>query len=421
MFLLRLASKNVFRKFWRSLITATPVLVGVMMTLLGWGLINGVDQAVIIGQIKSDSGHFRILAEDYLATEEDADLDHLVDDPRSVQGMFPAGVGPRLHPRLSFRGELSDGRQALTARGFGIEPTTYFADFALPLESSLAGEGQQPPEASQLDVSLQDLGLEPMWIGASLAADFGVQRGDILTVLARTRYGSYTAEDFMIAGLVRSQNPAIDNLAFFIPLTTAQELLDCDQAVSEVVGLLPSRDNALALPAQMSADLSREGLEIQTWRQRAEPILHINRMRRKFLGVLVAIIILVAATGIANTVVMAAFERIREIGTLRALGLQGFGVVRLFLLEALFIGAAGATAGCGLGVWIAHALRDGIDLTAMSKAGGANMSIRTVLYLEVDPVHVLIAFSIGLGATLLAALYPSIKFSRLAPMEAMRR
>jgi len=416
MFLLHLATKNVFRKFWRSLITATPVLVGVMMTLLGWGLINGIDQAVIIGQIKSDSGHFRILAKGYLATEGEAELDLLVEDPKAVRELFPAGLEPRLHPRLSFRGELSDGRQALMARGIGIEPAAYFADFALPLESP-PGRDQQPSAAA----ARLDSDLEPMWIGAALATDFGVLIGDTLTVLARTRYGSYTAEDFSIAGLVRSQNPAIDNLAFFIPLATAQELLDCDEAASEVVGLLPSRDDALDLATRMGADLAGDGLEIQTWRQRAEPILHINRLRRKFLAVLVAIIILVAATGIANTVVMAAFERIREIGTLRALGLQGLGVVRLFLLEALFIGAAGATAGCGLGVWIIHALGDGIDLSAMSKAGGANISIRTILYLEIDPIHILIAFSIGLGATLLAALYPSIKFSRLSPMEAMRR
>jgi putative ABC transport system permease protein len=416
MFLLRLAIKNVFRKLWRSLITATPVLVGVMMTLLGWGLINGIDQAVMIGQIKSDTGHFRILAKGFLDTEEEAKLDHLVEDPHMARGLFPEGLEPRLHSRLRFRGELSDGRQSLIARGFGIEPKTYFADFALPLEDSRGEVGQQPTLQT-----FEESGLEPMWIGASLAADFGVQTGDILTVLARTRYGSYTAEDFIIAALVRSQNPAIDNLTFFIPLATAQRLLDCDKAASELVGFLPSRDDALDLPMQMGADLTRGGLEIQTWRQRAEPILQINRLRRKFLGVLVAIIILVAATGIANTVVMAAFERIREIGTLRALGLQGSGVVHLFLLEALLIGTAGATAGCGLGILVAHMLRDGIDLSAMSEAGGANISMRTTLYLELDPIHVLIAFSIGLGATLLAALYPSIKFSRLSPMEAMRR
>ena len=407
MFLVHLALKNVFRKTWRSLITATPVLVGVMMTLLGWGLINGIDQAVIIGQIKSDTGHFRIVAEGYLETEEEAEIDHLVEDPRAVEELFPTGLKPRLHPRLSFRGELSDGRNSLYARGIGIEPATYFADFDLPMEGGTPG--------------LDTAGLEPMWIGAGLAEDFAVAPGQTLTVLARTRYGSYTAQDFAVAGLVRSRNPAIDNIAFFIPLSVARELLDCDQAATELVGLLPSRDDALEIPQQMGTQLAAQGLAVETWRERAEPILHINRLRRKFLGVLVAIIILVAATGIANTVVMAAFERIREIGTLRALGLQGTGVVRLFLLEAAFIGVAGAAAGCGLGAWIVRALDDGLDLSALTRAGGANLSMQTVLYFELDPIHLVTAFAIGLGATLLAALYPSIKFSRLSPMEAMRR
>lgn len=406
MFLLRLAVKNVFRKPWRSLITATPVLVGVMMTLLGWGLINGIDQAVILGQIRSDTGHLRVFAEGYLDTEAEAKLDLLVDEPAVVERLLGDGLTPRLHPRLSFRGELSDGRNALVARGLGIEPDTFFTDFDLPLESAYEGE---------------ETGLEPMWIGAGLAADFKVAAGDILTVLARTRYGSYTAEDFHIAGLVRSKNPAIDNAAFLIPLAVAQQLLDCDEAVSEVVAFLPSRAAALNLPPQLEPRLASHGLGLQTWRQRAEPILEVNRLRRKFLAMLVGIIILVAATGIANTVVMAAFERIREIGTLRALGLQGAGVVRLFLLEALMIGVAGATAGCGLGAWIVHLLRDGLDLSAMTQASGANISMSTVLYFALDPAHLLIAFIIGLGATLVAALYPSIKFSRLSPTEAMKR
>ena len=141
MFLLRLATKNVFRKSWRSLITATPVLVGVMMTLVGWGLINGIDQAVIIGQIRSDTGHFRIFADGYLDTEAEAELDHLVEDPLGIRSLFPAEMEPRLHPRLSFRGELSDGRNGLTARGIGIEPETYFADFFLPI----GGADGMPP------------------------------------------------------------------------------------------------------------------------------------------------------------------------------------------------------------------------------------------------------------------------------------
>ncbi len=415
MFLLRLAVKNVLRKAWRSLLTAIPVLVGVMMTILGWSLIDGIDNAVIFGQIKSDSGHFRVMAEGYLETEEEAELDLLIEDPEAAAELFAAAGDEllaaagdlRLHPRLTFSAELSNGRNGLVARGIGIEPEAYFADFSLPFEHELtaAAEGE----------------LGPIWMGATLAADFDVSPGDALTVLVRTRYGSYNAEEYTVRGLIRSQNPAIDNFAFFIPLTTARELLDCESAATEIVGFLPRRSLAVDLPARLGPELGARGLEIQTWRQRAEPLLRVNRIRRKVLGVIVGIIILVAATSIMNTVVMAAFERAREIGALRALGLQIEGVVGLFLGEALIIGLVGAAAGCGLGVAVVHWLRDGIDFSAAAASGGMATSIATVLYLELSSTHVVVAFAIGLGMTLIAALYPSIKFSRLSPVEAMRR
>ncbi len=414
---MRLAIKNVLRKAWRSLITAIPVLVGVMMTILGWSLIDGMDNAVIFGQIKSDSGHFRVMAEGYLETEEEAELDLLIEDPAAAvdllasegDELLDAAGDVRLHPRLTFSAELSDGRNGLVARGIGIEPESYFADFELPFEAEL--EAKDDTES----------GLEAMWMGATLAADFDVTPGDALTVLVRTRHGSYNADEYTVRGLIRSQNPAIDNFAFFIPLATARELLDADAAATEIVGLLPRRSEAVDLPARLGQQLGARGLEIQTWRQRAEPMLRINRIRRKVLGVIVGIIILVAATSIMNTVVMAAFERVREIGALRALGMQIEGVVGLFLAEALIIGMVGAAAGCGLGVAVVHWLRDGIDFSAAAASGGMAMSVSTVLYFELSSTHVVVAFAIGLGMTLIAALYPSIKFSRLAPVEAMRR
>ncbi len=407
MYLLRLAVKNVFRKSWRSLFTAIPVLVGANMIIVGWGVIAGVDNAVIVGQIKSDSGHFRVTAAGYLENEEDADLDLLIDDPDDVRELFAGEDGVRLHPRLAFQGEMSDGRHGLMARGVGVEPESYFADFVLPLENELEeADGR---------------GLEPIWLGAGLAADFGVEPGETLTVLARTRYGSYTADEYIVQGLVRSQNPAVDNLTFFISLAAARILLDCDSAASEVIGFAPSRAAAVGLPSRLGAGIVERGLEIQTWRERAEPILRVNRIRRKALGVFVGIIILVAATSIMNTVVMAAFERIREIGTLRALGLQVEGVVALFLLEAALIGVVGAAAGCATGAGLVQAFSDGLDLSSMTSAGGFTISMSTVLYFELIPVHVVLAFLIGFGTTLAAALYPSIKFSRLPPVEAMRK
>jgi putative ABC transport system permease protein len=408
MYLLRLALKNAMRKPARTLITALSVVVGVMMIVLAWAFIDGLDQSVIRGQIHSDSGHLRIVRAGYLEVEEQGELDLLVDTApgtaHAVQRLLPDA---RLHQRISFTAELSDGRHGLSARGVAVEPESYFADFTLPLESRLEAEDQS--------------GLEPMWLGAELARAFGTRPGEILTVLTRTRHGSYTAEDFLVHGLVRSQNPAIDNMVFFLPLAAARNLLDAPDTATEIVGFLPHQDQAPGAAARLGPELAARGLELQTWLEKAEPLLRINRLRRRIFAIVVGIIVLIAATGIANTVVMSGFERVQEIGTLRALGFQVETVAALLLTEALFVGLLGSAAGAAAGAGVVHALRDGLDFSQFTSEGNYSASIASVIYLVQDWTRLAAAFAVGMTVTVASAVYPALRFSRLSPAEAMRR
>jgi putative ABC transport system permease protein len=129
----------------------------------------------------------------------------------------------------------------------------------------------------------------------------------------------------------------------------------------------------------------------------------------------------VAATSIANTMVMSAFERIREIGTYRALGLQTERVAAMLLVEAAVIGVLGALLGAALGSAAVHGMRNGIDVSAMMASGNITVSMSTMLYVDLSLSRVMSAFFTGLIVAMLAALYPALKFSRLSPMEAMKR
>ena len=408
MVLPRLALKNALRKPGRSALTACSVLVGVTLTLFAWAFVDALDNSVIRGQIRNDSGHFRVAAQGYFDVEDEDESHPMIRDLAAVlDAIHRHEPQARLLPRLSFFAELSNGRDGLPARGLGIEPEATFREMSLPLERRLEG----PPPA----------GLKPMWLGAELGSIFHVTPGDTLTVLARTVQGSYTADDFCVVGLVRTSNPAIDNAAFFVPLDAAQALLDAPGAATEVVGLLPSPGQADPLAEALAPELSAQGLQMQTWRERAEPLLRINRLRRKIFSILIAIVMLIAASGIANTVVMSCFERVHEIGTLRALGFQIEKVVGMLLGEAFVVGLAGAALGAGLGAWVTAHFESGLDITGLTSAGNYSISMSAVIYFALDWSHVAIAFTLGLVVTVVAAVVPAVKFSRLSPQEAMRR
>jgi putative ABC transport system permease protein len=197
--------------------------------------------------------------------------------------------------------------------------------------------------------------------------------------------------------------------------------MDAEGMVSEVVAFLPREGLAMDLQREHQAALESQGLVTQTWKERAAPVLGVNEVRRRSLNMLVLLIFVVAASGIANTLVMSAFERVREIGTLRALGLQTGQVTALLMLEATVIGLMGALVGTLLGSAVVYSMRDGIDVSRMLASGNITVSMSTLLYLELSPGRALSAFLVGLIIAALSSLYPAIKFSRISPMEAMKR
>lgn len=407
MFLLRMAWRNIWRKPARSALTACSVMVGVLMLILMQSFLTGLDRAVIDGQIHGDTGHFRLMPVGYLETEEDLELGlSLQDVPRLLPKLQKILPEARLFPRLSFAAELSDGYEGLRARGMGIEQDSVWQSFRLPLEKEL-GSSPEP-------------GSTPLWLGADLAKTFKILPGKTVTVMARTAAGSYTAQEFLVAGLIRSQNPAIDNMTFFIPLQAAQTLLDMPDSATEIVGLMPRAGQTEGLQKRLKA-AGVHNLECQTWQEKAEPFLRVNRVRRKIFTVILGVALLIAASGIANTVVMSCFERLREIGSLRALGFQVEQLVSLLLLESTGIGMLGSGLGAGLGLLVLHTWRDGLDFSRFAASTGSSFSISTIIYLPLDGQLVLWAALLGVMVTILSSFWPALHFSRGNLLEAMHR
>ncbi len=134
----------------------------------------------------------------------------------------------------------------------------------------------------------------------------------------------------------------------------------------------------------------------------------------------------ISATGIANTVLMATYERVREIGTLQALGMTRRSLIALFVTEGLVLGVLGSALGAGIGAATVHHFSvQGIDLSTLiakaSEHGGyENVSFSTMLYLDWSVTTALFSFAFGLVVALLASLYPAVFASRLSPADSVR-
>lgn len=183
---------------------------------------------------------------------------------------------------------------------------------------------------------------------------------------------------------------------------------------------LRARDAADGFASRLAASLGPQA-KVATWREETADLIRIQNVRRRALDIIMGILMALAAFGIVNTVLMAAYERVREIGTLRALGMTERGVLRLFVLEGLLIGVVGSTLGAAWGsaitlYWSIHP----IDFSKSIEQTGGSYSASALVYTRLSGEVVLWTIALGVLVAALASIYPARVASRMAPADAVR-
>jgi ABC-type lipoprotein release transport system permease subunit len=172
----------------------------------------------------------------------------------------------------------------------------------------------------------------------------------------------------------------------------------------------------MKFPSVTREEWTGQKLDVTTWSEELGFLAYIINGLDFMSGLLISILIVIVVIGIMNTMWIAIRERTREIGTLRAIGMQRFRVLRMFLIEAGLLGFLGTLAGAVGGALIAGALNGaGIALPPALRF----FLISDHLHVAVHFTHVLVAGLVVSTVTMLAAFYPALRASRLQPVTAM--
>ncbi|MCP4804288.1 MAG: ABC transporter permease [Proteobacteria bacterium] len=390
-FIAGLALKNLLRNRRRNAITSVAVVWGVALMILGFGFVDGLDENMVRSQIDTMSGHVIVRPPAYPEVGLSAPVDVL----EAVPDELSSALGGHTHTeRLRFDVRLVAGADAVRAIGIGLAETD---------------EDVFPRDGFHIDGDWSGVVL-----GARLARLLDVQVGTPVALQVRTTGGALNALRFPVSGVLSSGNPAIDNYAVLLPMDTAIDLVQAP-GPSEIALRLPLRSQSDAVAASLPG-----GWQVQTYLQEAEGLLEINEVRRKALAFMVLMIMAIAATGIANTVIMATYERTREIGTLAAMGMTPAQIRVLFLVEGasmgLVAGIVGAVFGGAVNGWFAT---HGIDLTSIAESGTA-VAFDTTLYTAFSWGPLVGGVAFGTGVAALASLYPANWAARLDPAAAVR-
>lgn len=400
--LLSLALRNLTRNLRRTLITSVAVVLGTALLILGQGFVDGLDENVIRAAEEGTTGHVLLRPESWPEDTIGAPLDEARVPPPGL--LERLGSEAAWAPRLWFEGRLIHGPDAVRTRYLAYDEAR---DPAVFPRDGWKVDGAWPADPGQVLLS------------HNLARLLGVGTGDLVIAETRTLTGAINALQFTVSGVLRTGNMSLDAPLAWVPQSTADRLVFSEGARSQLaVRLDGGRRDAKAAAARLSGD----GWRGHTAVEEVADLLATNDIRRRAMSLLIFILMAIAATGIANTVVMATYERVREIGTLRAMGLSEGGVRALFVLEGGLLGLLAGAAGAVLGtVAVRYWSVNGIDLSESAAASQmSDFSFSMTLYTAPSWPVVAFAFSFGAIVAVLSSLYPAWHASRLNPADAVR-
>ena len=397
-----LALRNVLGHRLRAGMTLGAVLFGVMSLVLSGGFVEDMFIQLREAVIHSQYGHLQINARGFFAKGARAPDRFMIDpDPlRRKIAMLP-GVDDVM-ARVSFSGLLSSGRSDHSIVGEGIEAgrEARLGTF-IRIESGRA---------------LADQDKYTMIVGKGLADAFRIRVGDRVTVTVSTAGGALNTLDFDVVGTFRSFSRDYDARAVRVPLAAAQKLLNANGVNTLVVSLADSLDTA-RVAASLAGQLDLGKFEVKPWNELTDFYDKTVTLYDRQFGVLRLIILIMVLLGVANSVNMGVFERVGEFGTMMALGNRRLDVFRLVMMENVIIGLIGSAAGLLMGVVLAWS----ISALGIPMPPPPSSEVGYMAQIRVVPKELVLAFVVGVVATVAAAVLPARRVARIPVAEALRQ
>ncbi len=405
---LRIAWRNLGRSRKRSLLALSAIAIGQFSFLAVAALMNGYADEFLESVTGPLVGHIQVHAHEW---RDERSIDLVMEDVDAMLAEIRSDPDVAHASARIYAPVLA----ALTDDGFmgivvGIDPEAETHD------SGLLPAGTAPGS----------LGERSVLVGRGFARRYDIVPGMELAVVGQDVDGSIASGLFTVADSVGSPVEIVNNLGIVMTLDDARDLLAMSDDAHEIVIHVRNSDVIDDTVSRLSAAPTLGGLEVLPWRDVVPQIVAMIGMMDAFLMIILGVVFVAAAAGIANTMLMSTFERTHEFGMLLSLGCGPGRLARMITVEAVILGLVGVGIGSALGlVFLLVTSQTGLDYAALG--GGETYEVAFKGLQMGTLVHPrLYASNIAAGVvavfltSLVSVVWPIVRIVRLEPMEAMR-
>jgi len=407
--LFKIAIRNLRRYRRRTILTSSLITIGVIFVLVFVG-VSGSFKNMMIGQMTDSMlGHIQIHRKGYIASIDNLPLTMNM-KPQAVkklEGIFKQIPEIEAYsPRIKFGAMFSSFTETTNIRLNGVYPEMEMK--TLPLLASRISNGGK--EIRKGEIIIPEL----------LARGMKINVGDTIVVIATNKDGSVNGKQLRVGGIIESVTGP-GGRDGYIHIEDAMEILRMDEMeISEIAIRLKHFDRLHAvyntLYTLLSGELNKQGkpaFEVHTW-EGLSPFYNIARMIDMMSIFIKAMLIAIVLISVMNVMIMAVYERIREIGTIAAIGTLPGKILSMFVVEGFLLGIIGAIAGNILGTGIVYVLK----LLRITFDFGRQTGL--VLSPTVAMTDILMISLIVIVVAVLGSLQPALKASRMEPIKALR-
>ena len=399
-----LAWRNLWRNHRRTLIMLAAITVGVWAMIFMTALMRGMVDDMLLNGIRSLPGEVQIHHPQY---RDDPSINNSISAPEDE--LLEALQGPQVSAwtsRVRVPAVISSERDTRGVILLGVEPET---EVQVSFDADTIREGR----------FLEDSSDKGLVIGAKMADHLETDLGKRVVVMSQDPENNIADRGFRIVGIYKAKLASLEETYIYAGRDIVQTMLKMDNSVSEIA---ITGDDYRHVDQWYPYIEQAAGRNVETlpWYEVDTYLGSMLAMMDGFVLVWIIIVFLALSFGLVNTLVMAVFERVREIGLMQALGMRPSTILYQILMESLLLLMIGLVLGNMIAVGTVIPLQDGIDISVVAE-GMEMMGTSSVLYPALKINDMIMANMIVIVLGLLTSILPAWRAASYDPIEALNK